>query len=323
MVTAALLFLPYYAHAGVFSFMSELFGKTKEVAIENVENSQNMSLLQAALNSDPNPSKGGGEITIVGASALLPETGPSGTLADIEEHRSDAISIYVVREGDTLSKIAEVFDVSVNTIMWANEVRSDKSLQVGQTLVILPISGVRHTIKKGDTVESLAAKYKADVSEIIEYNNLKRGAPLAVGEVITIPDGEIVQPKSSSNMAKGRGLPAYAGYYMRPITGGHKSQGIHGFNGVDLAAPLGTPIYAAANGVVIISKIGGWNTGYGNYVVISHPNGTQTLYAHNSQNLVSPGQTVKQGDTIALMGSTGKSTGSHVHFEVRGARNPF
>ena len=92
---------------------------------------------------------------------------------------------------------------------------------------------------------------------------------------------------------------------------------------MDLAASLGTPIYAAAGGTVIIAKTGGWNTGYGNYVVISHGNGTQTLYAHTKANLVTVGQMVKQGQTIALMGSTGKSTGSHVHFEIRGAKNPF
>jgi murein DD-endopeptidase MepM/ murein hydrolase activator NlpD len=91
--------------------------------------------------------------------------------------------------------------------------------------------------------------------------------------------------------------PSYPGYYMRPIIGGRKSQGIHGHNGVDLAAPVGTPIYAAAGGSVIVSIAnGGWNGGYGNYVVISHPNGTQTLYAHNSANLVSVGDKVSRGD---------------------------
>ena len=217
--------LPFEAHAGVFSFVSDIFGKSKVVIEENIPNSQTMALLQAAVNPDPNPSKGGGEITIVG-SALLPETGPSGTLADIEDHHSDTISIYVVREGDTLGGIAQMFGVSVNTIMWANEVKSDKRLLVGQTLIILPVSGVRHTIKKGDTIESLAAKYKADIGEIIEYNGLVRGAVLVVGEDVTIPDGEIEQVKTPTVPGR-KGLPTYSGYYMRPVVGGHKSQGIH------------------------------------------------------------------------------------------------
>ena len=80
---------------------------------------------------------------------------------------------------------------------------------------------------------------------------------------------------------------------------------------------------ASASGEVIISRAGGWNGGYGSYVVIKHSNGTQTLYAHNSRNNVSVGDYVNQGDIIAFVGSTGKSTGPHVHFEIRGARNPF
>jgi len=110
---------------------------------------------------------------------------------------------------------------------------------------------------------------------------------------------------------------------MRPISGGQKSQGLHGYNGVDLDTYGGAPIFAAANGKVIISKSSGWNGGYGKYVVISHGNGTQTLYAHNSQNIVYPGQNVVKGQVIGYIGSTGRSTGSHLHFEVRGAQNPF
>ncbi|HEU5114585.1 MAG TPA: M23 family metallopeptidase, partial [Candidatus Paceibacterota bacterium] len=88
-------------------------------------------------------------------------------------------------------------------------------------------------------------------------------------------------------------------------------------------APIGTPIHAAASGVVIIARSGGYNGGYGSYVVISHPNGTQTLYAHMSKVIAHQGDAVEQGDLIGLVGSTGKSTGPHVHFEVRGAVNPF
>ena len=110
---------------------------------------------------------------------------------------------------------------------------------------------------------------------------------------------------------------------MRPIVGGRKSQGIHGYNAVDLAAPTGTPIIASASGKVIIARSSGYNGGYGLYVVISHPNGTQTLYAHMSKVNVSVGRFVERGEIIGAVGNTGKSTGPHLHFEVRGARNPF
>ena len=110
---------------------------------------------------------------------------------------------------------------------------------------------------------------------------------------------------------------------MRPIIGGRRTQGLHGYNGVDLGVSYGSPIYAAAPGTVIISRNGGWNGGYGKYIVVSHPNGTQTLYAHNSDNVVFAGANVIRGQVIGFVGSTGKSTGPHLHFEVRGARNPF
>ena len=124
-------------------------------------------------------------------------------------------------------------------------------------------------------------------------------------------------------MTSGSNVPTYSGYYLRPISGGTRTQGIHGFNAVDLAASVGTPIMASASGKVIISKNSGWNGGYGNYIVIEHPNGTQTLYAHASKVIVFSGQSVVQGQVIGYVGSTGRSTGAHVHFEIRGAKNPF
>jgi len=286
--------------------------------------SQNIALLQAALNPNPNPAKGGGDITVVGDTALLPESGPSGTMVDIEESRSDQISLYVVHEGDTLSQIAKMFGVSVNTIIWANNV-SARTLHQGDQLVILPISGLQYKVKSGDTLKSIAAKYKADANEIIQFNGLKADISLAVGTEIIIPDGEIATPKiyQPTERLHGAGGPNYAGYYTKPLAYYVKTQGLHGYNAVDLSAPVGTPIMAAAYGEVIVSKNYGWNGGYGEYVVISHPNGTQTLYAHMSEDITYPGMYVYQGQVIGYVGSTGKSTGSHLHFEVRGAKNPF
>lgn len=285
---------------------------------------QNIALLQATINPNPNSAKGGGDITVVGDTALLPESGPSGTMVDIEESRSDQISLYVVHEGDTLSQIAKMFGVSVNTIMWANDV-NPRTLRQGDQLVILPISGLQYTVKSGDTVKSIAAKYKADANEIIQFNGLKADASLAVGTDIIIPDGEIATPKvyQPAGRLYGAGGPNYAGYYVKPLAHYVKTQGLHGYNAVDLGAPVGTPIMAAAYGQVIVSKNYGWNGGYGEYVVISHPNGTQTLYSHMSSNIIYQGMYVYQGQVIGYVGSTGKSTGSHLHFEVRGAKNPF
>lgn len=291
-------------------------------------NSQNVGL-SSSLTANPNSnySIGGGDITISGG-ALLPDSGMSGTAADLSAGaESDQISIYVVRPGDSLSGIANMFNVSVNTIRWANDLSKNSVLQTGQTLLILPVDGIRHTVAKGETVASLAKKYNGDAREIVQFNGLESESDLKVGQIVMIPGGEepvsASTPGKPSSPVKGTSGPSYAGYYLRPIAGGVKTQGLHGYNGVDLASRAGAEIFAAAAGRVIVAKSSGWNGGYGNYVVISHPNGTQTLYSHLQGVLVSQGAQVSQGQVIGTMGATGKATGVHLHFEVRGAKNPF
>ena len=158
-----LISAPAPANAGLLSFVAGLFdNNSADEALPKEENSQNMPLLKAALNLDPNPAKGGGDITVVGGVALLPDTGPSGTIADIEDEplSSDNISLYVVRAGDSLSGIAKLFGVSANTILWANDIKKGQAIQPGQTLVILPVSGVQHTVVAGETVRSIAKNIK-------------------------------------------------------------------------------------------------------------------------------------------------------------------
>lgn len=324
---------PAVTHAG---FLSSIIASLKSSTAQTTSasassvNSQSIRLLQAANNIDPNPSKGGGDIMVVDGQALLPETGPSGTIADIADYPpASEISVYVVREGDTLSGIARMFSVSTNTIVWANDLGRG-SIRPGQSLVILPITGVKHAVKKGDTLASVAKKYKADADEIADYNNLGRSASLAVGDVIIIPDGTVAaapaarKPSTSTkNPYRGGSGADLGGFFIWPVAGGMKSQGIHGYNGIDIAAPQGTPIYAAAGGTVLVARSSGWNGGYGNYVVVVHPNGVQTLYAHMSSVATAAGAVVGQGEVIGYVGSTGKSTGKHLHFEVRGAKNPF
>jgi murein DD-endopeptidase MepM/ murein hydrolase activator NlpD len=288
------------------------------------------TLLSAAVNYDPNPHKGLTDVQIVSDNALVAPHGPSGSLADVASSTPpDRISVYVVRKGDTLSDIAKMFNVSVNTIIWANNLSGVKDVHVGDTLVILPVSGIEYTVKKGDTLKSLAKKYSADAEEIAKYNGLDLSDLLAVGVKIMIPGGEIAAaPKPASGPGPepylGGGGAAQPGYYSNPVPGGHITQGIHGKNGVDIGLASGAPIRAAADGTVIVARgNGAWNGGYGNYVVISHANGTQTLYAHLKSVLVSPGQSVSDGQVIGYMGATGKAFGTHLHFEVRGAANPF
>ncbi|KKW23994.1 MAG: Peptidase M23 family protein [Candidatus Kaiserbacteria bacterium GW2011_GWB1_52_6] len=324
--------LPAAARAAVFdSFLGSLLQRTNGADVPISQgNLQTMPFLRPAMNIDPAPARGGGDITIVDSSALVPDEGPSGTLADIEKPKNGTISVYVVRPGDTLSGIAKMFGVTASTILWANDLPSSSRIQIGQTLTILPVTGIKYTVKKGDTLASIAKKYGGDAAEISSFNGLS--GTLTVGNEIIIPDGEIAAPaptfRGSAEPAHNvgpAGTPEQIGYYLRPVVGGRRTQGIHGYNGVDLGGlPIGTPIMASAEGDVIIAKEGGWNGGYGNYAVIQHNNGSQTLYSHESRVIVSVGQHVMQGQVIGYVGSTGKSTGPHVHFEIRnGIRNPF
>jgi LysM repeat protein len=288
-------------------------------------NSQTIALLEAYSNINPT-GVGGPTIYIADKLALASNGEETGPFIDLGKSGTGEISVYVVRKGDTLSEIAEMFGVSTNTIIWANDLRGT-SIKEGQELVILPISGVRHVVKKGDTLQTISKNYKADLEDIYSYNGLSATSKIIPGDIIIIPDGVINAPQTTiarvSTAPSAQSFPSYAGYYLRPIVGGKRSQGIHGNNGVDLAAPVGTPVMAAADGRVLVSRSGGYNGGYGIYVVISHSNGTQTLYAHMSANYVSAGQEVSQGQAIGAIGMTGRTTGPHLHFEVRGARNPF
>jgi LysM repeat protein len=318
--------LPLILAATAFSHLGGASAATGTETLLGVPTSRTPAL-QAAKNVDPS-GRGGGDITILGGVALLPESGPQGTLSDVEAHNpsADEISIYVVREGDTLSQIAEMFGVSTNTVLWANDLKNSKDIHPGDTLVILPITGIQHVVAKGETIASIVKKYKGDMHDVLSFNNLSEGAALAVGDTVVIPDGVetvVTAPSGSARVVRSAGGPSISGYFLRPIVGGVKSQGIHGYNGVDLAAPLGTNVMASAAGTVMVARASGWNGGYGAYIVIQHGNGTQTLYAHLSDVFVSPGQSVTQGQAIGASGNSGRSTGAHLHFEVRGAANPF
>lgn len=287
-----------------------------------------VKLLSARTNPDPSAPLGGGDI-IVDEGSLVP-AGAFGEDEYSEDYSSGEISVYVVREGDSLSQIAEMFGVTANTILWANDLTSG-TIHEGQTLVILPIVGVRHVVKDGDTLASIAKKYDGDADEILSFNQLTSASQLAVGEAIIIPGGNMhtaapkQAPQSSSvTRTASAGGSSSGGYFTHPLPGAVRTQGIHGYNGVDLAGlAAGSAVRAAAAGEVIVSRSSGWNGGYGNYVVVKHGNGTQTLYAHLNSVSVGVGEYVSSGQTVGGVGNSGRSTGIHLHFEVRGASNPF
>jgi len=248
-------------------------------------------------------------------------------LEHVSVRRSQVVE-YTVQPGDVISFIASDYGVSSNSIIWANGLRDADSLQPGQILKIPPVTGTIHTIKSGDTIASIAKKYGVEQQDIIEFNSLPLDGQLAVGDEVIVPNGKVSSSGSAVAVSSGTTVPRFSylpdlgGYFMIPTTG--RNWGIiHGRNGVDIANSCGTPIYAAADGVVTLSDGVGYNGGFGKYIKISHPNGTETLYAHASKLIVSAGETIARGQLIALMGSTGRSTGCHLHLEVHGAKNPL
>ncbi len=329
------LIRPVEAHAGVWNWWSQLFGSVgSQSSGVSFINETYAAIQQAPVLSASNQPPGDDGVrgcdTNLGvdqSSALVGTLNPTDTIITCALNPYGQIFVYVVQPGDNPSSIAQSFGISMNTLLWANDIKNGVIIP-GQQIVILPVSGVKYTVQAGDTIQSIAKKFKGDVSDILSFNNLVSNEKLAVGTEIIIPDGELSLPPASTGGGSVRfsGLPDLKGYWLRPIAGGRKTQGIHGYNAVDLASACGEQVFASAAGTVLIAKDGGWNAGYGKYVVILHPNGVQTLYAHLLKLFIHPGDEVSQGQPIGIEGNTGNvrgATGCHLHFEVRGARNPF
>ena len=275
---------------------------------------------------------------------VAPEANPY-TLIPSRERRG--VITYTVEAGDTLFGIAGQFGLNPESVLWANyDALQDNPhlLKPGMDLAIPPVNGIVYTVEAGDTVESIAEKYKVTPDAIykdgFEWNQLEAGDQPEVGASLIIPGGSrefkawaitaaenAPKNNSSSGTVVARGNIGACGSVAGGIVGTGTfiwpapKHWISGNNyaawhpGIDIAARLGDPIYASDSGVVIYA---GWNTwGYGNLVVIDHGNGWQTWYAHNSEIYVTCGENVIQGTVISAAGSTGNSTGPHLHFETR------
>ena len=316
--------IPISVHAGLLKKQHDLEVQvTNEEVAPTLHSAIDIPVLSALQNPDPIGGRGGAEVLV--NEGTLVSSGPISENDMVSGKASTGeISVYTVRSGDTLSHIAEMYGVTANTILWANDLPRATSIKEGQTLIILPIAGVQHVVKKGDTLSALAKKYDGNKEEIITYNQLGEDGDLIIGSTIVIPGGAIHTAPVKSSASPTRTTGGSGGTWLvHPAPGTVKTQGLHGYNAVDFAAGIGTTVRAAAAGEVIVSKSSGWNGGYGQYIVVRHSNGAQTLYAHLSRNDVGVGAYVAQGETIGAMGNTGRSTGPHLHFEVRGAKNTF
>lgn len=231
------------------------------------------------------------------------------------------IETYVVVEGDSLGRIAESFGLNLSTVLWSNGLSYNSTIRPGQEIKILPIDGVLYKVKNGDTLSRIARNYSVDVETILTSNSLVSADRLSIGMELLLPGGEPLSPASASrssasivNLFTAPSRSAVEGEWIWP-TDMHVITQYYGWRhtGLDVDADYTTYSYASRSGVVIFS---GWRRGYGLTVEVDHGDGFVTRYAHHSENLVDVGDVVDAGEALAQSGTTGRSTGTHLHFEI-------
>ncbi|MFA5010006.1 MAG: M23 family metallopeptidase [Patescibacteria group bacterium] len=261
-------------------------------------------------------------ITTVGDNNdYLFKTGATETIIT-RNTRTETI-FYDTKSGESVASVARDFGLSPDTVRYVNKLSSN-ALKVGQKLKIPPIDGIYVTVQKNDTLSGIAKKYKTALADIRKYNNLPEGEPIFSGQEILVPG--VVAPKTTTS-GSGSSITSSTGALATALPGGGQfiwptespthfiSQGYKNYHrAVDLNRLNGWGIYASAAGVV---RTYSTRYGYGNYIDINHGNGYVTRYGHLSQFKVKTGDYVQQGQLIGIMGSTGRSTGPHLHFEIR------
>ncbi len=280
-----------------------------------------------------------GNAVVAPLSPVLTEPGEEAEESSDEQASSEEKKpfIYTVEDGDTIAGIASKFGISTNTILWANGLGESDIIKTGDHLNILPTTGVLHKVASGDTVLGIAGQYKADAKKIIAYNNLGEDAKLSIGQAIIIPEGYIAPRQAPQTVSKSTRIArdpdaseptpppqdvSDAGKgFVWPTTTKQMSQYFRGgHTGVDINNRSRPPVFAAQDGTV---EFAGWLGGYGNLIIVNHGGGLTTYYAHLEKFYVGKGQKVAKGAAIAKMGSTGRSTGPHLHFEVRRFGRPI
>lgn len=254
-------------------------------------------------------------------SAVLSSLDDQGTATQVSDKPRDKVISYKVETGDTLSTIAEKFGVTTDTVKWANPELKGEKVVIGQEISIPPVTGLVIKVTKGETIYSIAKKYKTEAQKILnwpfnDFADLDNFTLLA-GQFLVIPDGVMpeAQPVYSPQMIASVGAVPGSGQFIWPTQGTISQRPVSYHMALDIANRSLPPIYASDAGKVV--KVERARYGYGWHVIIDHQNGFQTLYGHMSDIYVSEGQGVSKGSVIGKVGSTGRSTGPHLHFEIR------
>ncbi len=287
----------------------------------------------------PNVTEAGTEGSTRVSLALLPSTEEvqrdldflakaSNPLTSIPERPRRGVITYRVQRGDNLTTISERFGLHWNTLLWSNDQLKGNPdlLYTGEELFILPVDGVYHEVKDGDTLASVAEEYQAAVADILEseYNNFANGETLAVGQWLVVPGGTMpINPLWVQFVPPPPGAPQGSGNFIWPVSGQITQSYWTGHLAVDIGRACGTPVYAAESGYV---SAAGWSGGYGNRIILTHGRGWDSLYGHLQTIWVRSGASVQKGSLIGYVGNTGRSTGCHLHLELREygvKRNPL
>jgi len=262
-----------------------------------------------------------------------------GTLVGESESKENRKIIieYIIEPEDTLFSIANKFGISLDTLLWANNLNKKSLILAGEKLIIPPVSGVIHYVQSGDTVSKIAKKYKSKIEEILAFNDLSFEENIYMGDIIIVPNGIMPSPTksiSSTPFPSSSLIPLASSYFICPVSPCKISQGLHWHNAVDFDGQCSQPIFAPAAGKVLKVKLTNLTSssvfgGLGNHLTILHSNGIVTIYGHLLISLVEPNEEISQGQIIALIGGqpgspgAGRSTGCHLHFSVSGSKNPF
>ena len=341
---------PSHTNAGFFSnLITKIVGpETQASEIPNEEesiihNSQNVPLLESSINPDLKNIKDEPPVIALNE-ALLSNNGALGVDSELEKYDSSVkITTYIVKKGDTLEGISNRLKVPKSTIIASNaDLKKSDLLKIGQKLTILAIKATDKPIddktkkenktKPVDTEKVVIEKEEKQINDtaltpttpIVEP--LPPVTPPSTPVVIPNPMSNIPEEPKQENTPTGQPTGTISGDYIWPfpVGIGRVSQGLHADQAYDFAAPKGTPIYAVQDGNVLIADKSGYNGGYGLYVVIDFNDGRQAIFGHMSKVVAVAGQDVKKGDIIGYVGSTGKSTGPHLHLGFHGElRNPY
>lgn len=254
-------------------------------------------------------------------SVLSAQTENPQTVTLVSDKPRDKVEDYQIQSGDTLLAVAQKFGISEDSILFANKLKKTAKLKPGQIIKILPVTGLAHSVRPGDTIYSIAKTYSAEPQAIVDFpfNTFTNDETfeLAVGQTIIVPDGVPAReapPAFARRRTPDAGSVVASGDFVWPASGELSQRFVWYHRGVDIANRSSPDVLAADSGTVEYAGcLGG---GYGCNVIINHGNGYQTLYAHFAKIYVDSGQRVGRGSAVGKMGSTGRSTGIHLHFEI-------